>query len=1716
MAIYSLNLGFISRSAGRSSVGFSAYISASRHKDERTGDVYNYSNKEEVVASRILAPKGAPDWALNAGTLWNHVEQFEDRIVGQRFRESPGDPEKTRKSFAYRDKLLGSACTAQTVMGALSVEFSQEQAEACVEEFINMRFVSKNLVVHYAIHWGQGNPHFHGLITRRPLLNGEFSKRKDREIVSKMEHNITRKAWEVVANKHLALAGFDVRIDCRSHKDRGSLFVAGVHEGYYAQRLAERGEYSRIVENNDLMRQRNIEIMVEHPESLIHEVSQKRTVFTRKHIEDEIIRRVGGDEILFAMLKARMEGIEQPEAFAPNENFDLELKSVAVRLTDRVLGDLEIASPVGENINRDAIFTSTAYKKQKEKMVELADELNKRSSKEIPESAITAAIKSREKELGFALSAEQQKAVRHLCTGPDIRILNGRAGTGKTTLLKAVADAYQSAGYNVLGSSFQGKAVEIMEREIGIPCKTLDSLKFSWERFDHQKTLVESKALWGKPYLYAFQKMKELEQQRFTEKDVILVDEANMIGGRLWKHFLEEAVSKGAKILIIQDTAQIKSRESGDYGRLFAQRFGTCETRDVVRQHAPWQKHGSALLNEGRILDGLLPYHEKGHLQWLESASEIRNTLVQAYLRNRQENPDQSRMVLAYRNRDVEALNQAIRESLKSSGALGQNFAIAGQEFAIGDKIRFTQNDHHGKRIKNNHDSLFQFIKEHINPRQPKGVKNGTFGTILSGDKRHLKIQLDDGRCIKLDPRQYPHLTHGYALGIHKSEGSTFDRTFVALDPLLDSSALLVAMTRHRHDVQAFVNRSEISDFKALVEKIGRDSLKETLHDYQVSEAQKPYLERVQQYRDLMIDSVTLREEMEGSLKPAESLYKHAAYPGYLAILSQKKEVAKTILENWEAHKPYVRLAGIRRDVLEVETGIRQRTLSDLEQRASIQAQGYMDLVRDTRQIWKTILETHPPIFAKQHAMYAKYQKQKAERDSLAAVFQENIKLHRPFLRVEEDPQTGAFKDYWGYLVESKDRFIALGIQQHAKAHLKSQHQKVFEERLSPGNQENYQMLKSYKEASVEAAALYQALRQPEKAFFLPPEMMEKQFRYTCSARDRLALQVTTSLGSHPSFFEKLKVQEDKLLAHATWGEVREKVQTYHSEKDVALRSKKAEALHELIHSPQKDNAKICMILKQEGLDFQRVRFDMLYAQKRNGGEVPRDVSPDYIFNHLRDYRQASQEIGRSWMANVRSQKPQAWEEALSARRASAQRLLHFEPAFVLFKAMNPDHVQKLEAHAQQIRTTQERLPEYKPFLKAEHVLEAAQGRVREIAEHLLGPSNPYLSARSTLRFGSQGKVNIHIGGEKEGLWHDFSTGIGGNIFQLVQQQKGLSFREAVDYCAWFLGVSAQEFAMKASHTRAPQTSLEEEKDRAARLTSVKDLHQKSHPIIGTVAETYLRQERHIKSELTDDLRYLPKGITFLYNDEDKTTRDDCFAAFGRNEKGELSSVQLTKLNDNGTRARSKDGKKLNKIQYGLAKGSFVTLQSYPQNSCVFIAEGVETALSLQETGIEGTIKASLGIHNMKNYTGPEPKIVLCADNDGPNARTHDVTCFIQEHLETQGKSITIIRPETAGQDFNDVLKEKGIEGVQKYIPHFPENQESLAELSAHLEKKLQEFKDDPSNADFKQDLLFKAKTLLKDPNLLEGLCTINPDTVKQMERLLHEQQKNRDMDLGR
>ena len=79
MAIYSLQVKTVSRSAGRSVVAAAAYRAAEKIGDDRLGVVWDFTSKRGVLHSEIMIPAGAPDWARDRAELWNAAERAEDK-----------------------------------------------------------------------------------------------------------------------------------------------------------------------------------------------------------------------------------------------------------------------------------------------------------------------------------------------------------------------------------------------------------------------------------------------------------------------------------------------------------------------------------------------------------------------------------------------------------------------------------------------------------------------------------------------------------------------------------------------------------------------------------------------------------------------------------------------------------------------------------------------------------------------------------------------------------------------------------------------------------------------------------------------------------------------------------------------------------------------------------------------------------------------------------------------------------------------------------------------------------------------------------------------------------------------------------------------------------------------------------------------------------------------------------------------------------------------------------------------------------------------------------------------------------------------------------------------------------------------------------------------------------------------------------------------------
>ena len=116
-------------------------------------------------------------------------------------------------------------------------------------------------------------------------------------------------------------------------------------------------------------------------------------------------------------------------------------------------------------------------------------------------------------------------------------------------------------------------------------------------------------------------------------------------------------------------------------------------------------------------------------------------------------------------------------------------------------------------------------------PANDLRVANRELGIIESIDEyERLRLKMDGGRAVELDPHRHPHLDHGYAMTSHSSQGQTANRVLIHVDTelvakdLLNSRMAYVSVSRGAHDAQIFTNDREKLP-AALVRDISRQSV---------------------------------------------------------------------------------------------------------------------------------------------------------------------------------------------------------------------------------------------------------------------------------------------------------------------------------------------------------------------------------------------------------------------------------------------------------------------------------------------------------------------------------------------------------------------------------------------------------------------------------------------------------------------------------------------------------------------------------------------------------------------------------------------------------------------------------------------------------------------------------------------------------------------------
>jgi len=473
------------------------------------------------------------------------------------------------------------------------------------------------------------------------------------------------------------------------------------------------------------------------------------------------------------------------------------------------------------------------------------------------------------------LNPSQRQAVDEIFLSREKVVgLDGIAGAGKTTTLSVIREGAEAEGYRVEGFAPTSRAAQKLG-EAGMETSTL------------QKHLVRGR------------------QPDSGEKRLYVLDESSLASTRQVHEFVNR-LHPSDRVLLVGDRRQ---HEAVEAGRPFAQLqdagMKTVKLEEIVRQRDPGLKEVVEQLARGEVREAIQNLDLQGRVHEIQGHDDRIAAIAKDYAQS-----PENTLVISPDNRSRMEINERVHSELQRIGLVSneehrirtlvsrQDLTGADRTWAeryeVGDVLRYSRASKETgigkgayaqvKSIDAPKNRLTVELQDGTqrtyDPRRQQGVSvfreemrsfsagdriqltapannlrvaNRELGTIerIEEDGR-LRLKMDGGRAVELDPRKHPHLDHGYAMTSHSSQGQTADRVLIHVDTelgakdLLNSRMAYVSVSRGRYDAQIYTNNAgtlgqelsrDVSHSPAIQQEPGAIKIEpQTTHTNQISQ----------------------------------------------------------------------------------------------------------------------------------------------------------------------------------------------------------------------------------------------------------------------------------------------------------------------------------------------------------------------------------------------------------------------------------------------------------------------------------------------------------------------------------------------------------------------------------------------------------------------------------------------------------------------------------------------------------------------------------------------------------------------------------------------------------------------------------------------------------------------------------------------------------------
>jgi conjugative relaxase-like TrwC/TraI family protein len=525
----------------------------------------------------------------------------------------------------------------------------------------------------------------------------------------------------------------------------------------------------------------------------------------------------------------------------------------------------------GRDRNELDVFTTPEILATEQKVFDWAVEASKSKKGGVSERSIAKAIAKFEKdsEGKIKIQGETLEAIE-LAAGPgEVAVITGKAGTGKTTMLKPVAMAFRAEGWKIHGTAIAGKAADGLT---GI-ADTTENLA---------KTLIEIKS--GKLAL--------------KDKTLLLLDESAMTDSMRVKQLVDHiqaARAKGnrVKVIFLGDQEQLQAIGLGGMHAALAKEIGSKELRTVYRQKTEGEKAAANALEAGDAGAALEHWKSLGRYHAAKDQQALALAVAEKFTATEAGYGDKTFTVetrsLARR------VNAAVREKRIALGEIDGGYEIETYDpnekadfktgISVGDRLSFLKGSISDQKIQvwDDKKNVWE-TRDKINSK--KALQNGNFGTVEdvedTGKGLLIQVRLDDGRRVKFDTDLYKTFALGYGQTGFKQQGVTKkENHFIATTG--DKHYGYVAGSRHEHDCYFWTTEDCEQN---IVRSLSRDGKTETASEQ---------VNRILMTDEGLADAQRRLEKLRASVSSSLALVEHAKIGVSRAVAALAAETDKAM-----------------------------------------------------------------------------------------------------------------------------------------------------------------------------------------------------------------------------------------------------------------------------------------------------------------------------------------------------------------------------------------------------------------------------------------------------------------------------------------------------------------------------------------------------------------------------------------------------------------------------------------------------------------------------------------------------------------------------------------------------------------------------------------------------------------------------------------------------